>query len=447
MGSPPPAISFIHLSDIHFSAMSGATSFDLDGDIRHELIRDAQRQVANVSPIRALLVTGDIAYSGTTTEYAKAAAWLDELCVAIGLPSEDVCVVPGNHDVNRVVARASKPTRLIHDSLRNVQTNLINSELRDLLSDHGACQLLLEPLAAYNTFAARYQCAIASNRPFWQRAFHLECGTTILLRGLCSVFVSNEGDQRPNMILGEAQAMVARDENTCHVILCHHPPDWMRDQDAIEAQLEAKVHLQLFGHKHAQRIVIRGLGVRLAAGAMHPEREEPDWTPRYNLIELSRLDAATLNLKIHLRRWDRNSHRFTTENDPQTDRPFYSHDWKVSAPPKTFKAAGCHSQAAPPVLPDNPNPHTPEPILNPKRRLTYRFLSLPFRTQIAIAHAVDVLTDQDRALGDEELFVVLFARAAEQAKLALLWSETEKHHADGASENPFTVAPEENRLA
>lgn len=80
------------------------------------------------------------------------------------------------------------------------------------------------------------------------------------------------------------------------------------------------------------------------------------------------------------------------------------------------------------------------PPPNNERRLTFRFLTLAFRHQIAIADSLDVLTNEDRALSDEELFRVLFKRAADQGLLAKLWDETEKRHADPAPFNPFQIS-------
>lgn len=80
------------------------------------------------------------------------------------------------------------------------------------------------------------------------------------------------------------------------------------------------------------------------------------------------------------------------------------------------------------------------PPPNHERRLTFRFLTLPFRHQIAIADSLNVLTDEDRALSDEALFRELFKRAATNGLLAKLWDETEKRHADPAPFNPFEAA-------
>lgn len=87
--------------------------------------------------------------------------------------------------------------------------------------------------------------------------------------------------------------------------------------------------------------------------------------------------------------------------------------------------------------------HDAMPPPNYARRLAYRFLTLPFRHQITVTKNLNVLTDADRALSDDELprdallFRVLFKRAAEKGLLGKLWAETEKLHDDPADFNPF----------
>lgn len=74
-----------------------------------------------------------------------------------------------------------------------------------------------------------------------------------------------------------------------------------------------------------------------------------------------------------------------------------------------------------------------------ERRLVYRFLTLPWRKQLAIALSLDLLTDDDRARSDGELLEELYRRATEKRLRWKLWDETEKHHPDPAANNPFVT--------
>jgi len=436
----------VHLSDIHFSKKSGTSVHDLDINVRNELVLDAKKVAKEIGPIAGVLVTGDIAFSGSKAEYDKATSWLQLFCRAIECREENVWVVPGNHDVDRERANR-KLTRSLHEGIRKQDSN-IDKELREILSDAQSAVGLLEPLTEYNIFAGRFGCSISAEKHFWERDLKLACGTAIRLRGLTSALVSNEEDKRPDIVLGEAQVSVARAPGVLHMTLCHHPPDWLRDHDAVENHLKSKVHIHLFGHKHSQRLdVINGM-VRIIAGAMHPERRESGWLPTYNFLELSRRDTDSIGLRVYQRQWHQPDTRFVTERDPSNGKDHREFLWTgfpEATKPETHSTVSHETKGAevtvsvagPAIALRATEQDYAMMLSNPERRLTYRFLTLPFRHQIAIANSLNVLTNEDRALNDERLFQVLFERTTANGILGKLWAETEKHHADPATFNPF----------
>lgn len=435
----------VHLSDIHFTGSSGTSVHDLDSEVRNELLRDAAAVTKELGGATGVLVTGDIAFSGQRTEYDRAASWLLEFCRAIGCPDESVWVVPGNHDVDRKIA-SSKVTKTLHESIRAKQGPALDKELREILTDENSAKALLAPLAEYNTFAARFQCSISAAKPFWERDLELPCGTTIRLRGLCSALVSNQHDAKNNIVLGQAQVSVHRVDGVEYLTLCHHPPDWLQDQDTVISHLESKVRMQLFGHKHSQRVQEINRTLRVTSGAMHPERDEGGWEPMYNVIEISRLDDQRLGVRLFQRRWHKVDHHFLADQNRNTNQPHHDYVWQdcprparkelpaVEAPMVTAANAAMSAAVATKTTAKDSDAMPPP---NHERRLTFRFLTLPFRHQITVANNLDVLTDADRALSDEALFRVLFKRAADRGLLGKLWAETEKLHDDPADFNPF----------
>ena len=459
----PTGASFIHLSDIHFTRHSGG-AFDLDDEIRHELERDASELLARVGPPIGVLVTGDVAFSGSRSEYATAGEWLDRFTESVKCPGENVWVVPGNHDVDRSKANDSKTIRLVHERLRNVPKERIDDEIREICADRPLAKALFDPLVEYNAFAARYQCDVAPDRHYWERDIDLG-SRKLRLRGLTSVLVSNADDSRGNLVLGSMQPAVRRADGIEYVTLCHHPPDWFRDQDSFTSHLESKVRLQLFGHKHSQRLQRINDGLRLTSGAMHPNRTDREWEPTYNVIQFEVRGDCSLAIRVYARRWHKQDRRFVRDPDPNTGGEYFEHVWRVASMTEPFAddspsrtrdhGSGFSnpntcvdaSAAAPEALqPDSSGrvipgavPDSPQPTLpDPERRLTYRFLSLPFRHQIAIAQKLDLLTDEDRALADSALFLLVFRRAAAKQQLQNLWEETETCHGDGSKTNPFT---------
>lgn len=434
----------VHLSDIHFTGSSGVSVHDLDADVRNELLRNAATLTKELGGATGVLVTGDIAFSGQRAEYDRAASWLLEFCRAIGCPDESVWVVPGNHDVDRKIAN-KKVTKTFHESIRSKRGHAIDTELREILSDAQSASALLAPLGEYNTFSARFQCSISAERPYWERDLVLPCGTIVRLRGLCSAFVSNQHDARSNLVLGTAQVNIQRTDGVEHLTLCHHPPDWLHDQDAVVNHLESKVRIQLFGHKHSQRVQTINETLRITAGAMHPERDGGEWEPIYNVIEIERRDDQRIGVRLFQRRWHKTECRFVADHDGNTGKDHREYVWQgcprpgpkakpAARAPEVTRAEFAVSDV---VGMETTKDVDAMPPPNYERRLTYRFLTLPFRHQIAVAQSLNVLTDEDRALSDEALFRELFKRAAEKGLLERLWEETEKRHVDPAPFNPF----------
>jgi hypothetical protein len=437
-------IIFVHLSDIHFKHSSGESIHDLDADIRNELLIDAASITKDLGSITGLLVTGDIGYSGSQQEYDRATEWLGVFCRAIGCPEENVWVVPGNHDVDRNLT-TRKVTKTLHQIIRKEDSD-IDKELQEIFSDSQSAAALLEPLTEYNKFAGRFDCSISANKYYWERDLKLACGTIIRLRGLTSALVSNADDRRAELVLGTAQACVARAPGVLHLTLCHHSPDWLRDHDAVENQLSSKVNIQLFGHKHSQRLDVINGKVRLIAGATHPDRREREWKPVYNFLEITRRDSDQIGLRIFQRLWSQQDTKFIPWRDPNDGKDYREFIWSgyqaaAQAEYQSGRAPESRGAKIPATTVSQEMTAAKDrnamPLPNHNRRLTYRFLTLPFRHQIAVAQSLNVLTDEDSALSDEALFHELFKRAEKNDLLAKLWEETEKHHTDPATYNPY----------
>lgn len=65
---------FVHVSDIHFGQEKGDDRVHIHDDVKQQLISDARHVVSNIANgvAHGILVTGDIAHSGTKAEYDSA---------------------------------------------------------------------------------------------------------------------------------------------------------------------------------------------------------------------------------------------------------------------------------------------------------------------------------------------------------------------------------------
>ena len=70
-------------------------------DLRAEVENDLRHLTEHYQLVfDAVLVTGDIAYSGSADQYEKAATWFSRIADMLDFDEANVWMVPGNHDVD-----------------------------------------------------------------------------------------------------------------------------------------------------------------------------------------------------------------------------------------------------------------------------------------------------------------------------------------------------------
>lgn len=427
-------IVFLHLSDIHFSWRSDSY-YDPDLDLRRELVTDAVRMMGKVKVCSGILVSGDIAFAGKPNEYEKAHDWLCELCKQLGCPEEAVWTVPGNHDVDREVVRKSSIIQDKHEKLRKGE---LENELRRLHDDVEAFEALHRPLAAYQRFAGGYECVPKPRCLYWEEDMPLNDGSILRLRGCNSALVSGEKDDENSnrLVVGRHQMLAPKEDGVANLIMCHHPLDWLHDRDAIKDNLKARAQICLFGHKHVQRVEQSDDLLLVMAGAVHPDRSEGGWQPRYNYLGLSVVNQeGQRHLAVDLwpRRWDDVQKQFVAEfdNNGSDHRAFQLKLPSWQPLPKTENENVESSGSATEVTEEGK-------IVNPKRRLVYRFHSLPYVTRLEVVTKLKLVAEEDQNLSEDERYPMYFRRAEQKGILDQLWTVIEQQHGvDLPGKNPF----------
>lgn len=307
----------LNVSDIHFRHPICNSEMDPDRPFRTRLIQDVRARTAELGPVDAILVSGDIAFAGLREEYEAAYAWLVELARTSGCPLERVYVIPGNHDVHRPTA-GGVSVRNVHRAItRAPDERSRERELREQFHHPDTGRALLEPIAEYNKFAARFSCQVYTpDRLYWHQDLPLDEHTTLRIYGLTSTLLSGaEGrdDGRLGLYLSPLQTVLDPIDGVVNLVMCHHPPDWLMDQDPVEDAVCGRAALHFFGHKHRQRIHMDRHFVRFSAGAVNPDRYEAGWEPGYNLVKLTVTyegNRRFLTVEGHLRVWQTNPELF-----------------------------------------------------------------------------------------------------------------------------------------
>lgn len=450
-----PALSsepliLVHVSDIHFSERHDDGPLDTDRDLRHQIERDLKLElVPHVGEATAILVTGDVAYSGKHEEYETARDWLKQLCGVVGCAWPNVWTVPGNHDVDQDTVRGSPVLQDLHTATRAARAEDISGKLVDYLRDTACRETLFLPVTEYNLFAAPLGCSVSADKPYWDTELPLNEGYKLRVRGLTSTLISGLCDNDPprQQALGEFQAILREEDHVAHLAMCHHPPSWLLDQREIDTALKARAQIHLFGHEHDQAIEeIDRRCVRVYAGAVQPSRKESGWEPRYNVLAVGVTvngNGPCLEVTVYPRVWNRQSRRFQGDFDAggSDHRTFRLPLGRQSSP--SFRQAPLNPvdqtegdvQDAVRALPQATDV---ESNVDPMRHLRYRFLTLPFGIQIQIAQALELFRDEDRGIKDPELFRRVSQRALQEDKLSQLWDAVEARHTDGpAAPSPF----------
>lgn len=435
------ALRIVHVSDIHFH--NDGHGWDANMDQRAELIRDLQAQVAAGGPVDAVLVGGDIAFSGQPHEYRIAEAWLTQLVgVCGGIGMDRVWTVPGNHDVDRDVVAACMGAKVFREQLRSLDhAEAVDEYLRERLTVDPGAEAYFEPLRAYNEFARQFMCHSAPKTPHWveDKTLFLD-GQPVHVTGLNSSMNCDgstidrdyrDSDGRRHLVLGTLQCQLSRENDPIHIVIAHHPPAWIRDWNIVEPYLR-RGHLWIFGHEHAYQSAqdVEGGTIQLSGGAVGPERdaagEQDPYVPAYLLLTLEFDDAGDLKVHVQPRYWSMSATQFVEH--PAGTQNFVVRRTPVvpsAEPPRIFHKPDPTTKE-PPVIPaasaspiadastggaiDSTEPETVSP-----RELARRFGALPPTKRLSIGLALNVLDEADLAAGTHsDLDRLILSRVGER---------------------------------
>lgn len=319
--------TFIHISDIHFVKTSG-DPYDIDDELRQAMLNDLNNFARQeFEQVNGVLVCGDLAFSGQAEEYEIACQFLENVIKVFSLEKKDIYCVAGNHDVDQGVAKSSLTLEAVQNQLTLVNdANKLDKMIRNIQNDSIICVeegLLYKPLAQYNKYFEPMACNYTVNSPNWSTTMSLDNEYELIIYGMNSVLTSNykdhlndngekytDGTER-KMTMNRGQIPKSR-EKAVYMSLCHHPIECWKD-NSLATLMDARVKVQLYGHKHIQSIDANNQRVRICSGALQPERGG-DWYPKYNWIQIW-VEGTELFVKIYPRAYDDISGTFSKDAD------------------------------------------------------------------------------------------------------------------------------------
>jgi predicted phosphodiesterase len=426
-------ITFVHLSDIHFSPRDDLSQFDLDQQIRRALLEDLALKPADGADYDGILITGDIAFSGKKAEYKAAQVWLDSVFSTTGASAASTYMVPGNHDVDRAFLEPQFPLWDSHVRLRQAADPVVWRDLIAKQLQRDPLHSMLAPLGGYNDFAQGYECLTTPEKLAWQRTFPktLDDGRPVHLHGLNSALVSDKGDAPGKLLVSEFQTSHFERTGAVDIVLCHHPPEWLMDKAALRETLRSFAPVALFGHEHSTRAAAEVKQVQLFAGAVQPSRRDPgDWLPTYHIMQLSvesTNQRCELVVRVHTREFNKQNYKFRPRRN-EDDEPVDVHrvkivSWKGSAAEATVAPSAVSDLCSTISVKPSNEPSMPTRTETAQRELLVHFFQLKTPDRYAAANEAGLLRDGDDSLAPQAMWAEVFRRAIEEpSALAKFWT-------------------------
>lgn len=435
----------LHLSDIHFKEPDClGPQTDPERPYRTRLKADLVALCVQKS-VDAILVSGDIAFKGHSAEFAAADAWLKDLAAASGCRPDRIYVVPGNHDVDRSVCRASMAISNAQGAIANATNLRREAVLRTQLKDPDSGAALFKSLTAYNAFASPLGCFVSPAQPYWfYNLDDLGGGVTLRLHGLTSTLISgleDRDDQPGRLYLSPLQTVLDPESDVLNLVMSHHPPRWFLDEHAVDDAVNDRAPLQFFGHEHRQRCIPTDGYMRFSAGAVNPERHEHDWRPGYNVIDIEVVGTGrdrVVRVRAHVRQLQKSPERFIALTTKQgrdvwaQDILFPSEATHVGRPAEAHSGHTDHAAPAAFAVPMHVATLAEVSMSSPNTKgLVFRFWSLPDSQKREIMFKLKLITQDDLALSDEELYDRGLRLAAKQGLLGELAGEVDGFQQQG----------------
>ncbi|AVQ13049.1 Calcineurin-like phosphoesterase family protein [Leptospira santarosai] len=419
----------VHLSDLHFKKNETGKAFDYYVHLRNELLKDLTEMCEELNePASAILISGDLTFSGQIEEFEFAESWLNELCSSCKTEFENIFIVPGNHDVDRKIT-GDLVIQSLHQQIKSQNGHSLNDRIALYLRDNTASQLLYKSLGNYNNFSAKFFCdLLPPNRTIAKRDLILNDGSTLRLHGLNSSFVSSAADKKEDLFVDPNAFQIVKELGIENLVICHHPYNWIRDGEKLREHLDDVAILQLFGHEHNNRIRFYRDNVTLHASAGHPELLEQSWEPGYNILSLNVDnigDKRVLDVKVHVRVWQQNPGKFRAKEDKND--VYFHHtiqlaNWesKIKSEMVRFpeKEEGNLRQVS--DVQAEVFFNSSDSSMNSLRTIALRFFELTLSKRLAIAGKFNLFEDEDVDQPDYEKFRRVLLRAKERGLLEKL---------------------------
>jgi hypothetical protein len=303
-------IAVLHLSDIH---IEGSDDLVLK---RAEQICSALRSIETPFQVCLIAITGDVAFSGESSQYEIAEKFLSQITSGIIAMNQTaqifVAVVPGNHDCN---------FKRIKPDLHSVLIQGVTSTIAELKADSGVVEELLELQEEFFEFESKLTRGPkipVQERLFWVKEF---CVDELKLRINCynTAWISQKKEKQGELYFpmkAVDEEKMSAPNGDLYFSLFHHPYGWLQFDNglAFENLVDRSSDIVLTGHEHVEKYThkhnITGEETSYSKGSVL--QEGTGGRSGFNILLI---DLKAHKQKVVQHAWKQNRYARTKETD------------------------------------------------------------------------------------------------------------------------------------
>lgn len=295
--------TILHLSDAHIGKPD--CKYD-SGGVLDSLLRDIDTKAKELGKPDLIVFTGDLVHGNPkeyplSKQYELAKTFLGDVCNnARGqLGNIPLCIVPGNHDVDR--------SRV--DTNQKGQRDKLNvADVQEMMRDQITWKRMLERQETWFDFAkglsgddVQWSDCFASHRIL--RHDDKQIGVV----GFNTSWACHEDGEQGKLWIGQHQYDGATEKITeCDFTIAasHHPISWLHSDERTRRRdrVQASFRIHLHGHEHSLWFLDSSRHLVVEAGACYEKADKPN---SYSWITIDFLDNSA---RVHLRTYcDRGS--------------------------------------------------------------------------------------------------------------------------------------------
>lgn len=233
-------LAILHLSDIH---LHGSNDPIL---IRAKDIAKSTFIHARASDACLILITGDIAFSGTDDQYKLAKLFLDEIREALkieGCPQVDVLMVPGNHDCKLVPENIART--IIIERVANDQSYATDPQCVDI------CASVQNDYFEFRKSVT--EMIPVADHLLWTDYEFLIAGKVVRISAINASWMSRIPERPGSLVFPTHQFQEWLSEPAAlRIAMIHHPLNWYSQSSYHELRtaLRTNCSIVLSGHEH-----------------------------------------------------------------------------------------------------------------------------------------------------------------------------------------------------